>query len=57
MSLVAAGLDFLRFSENGRHARVRHVGFQRDMRSCDCFRGTIGQPEGDRNWADPGWRW
>ena len=34
MRLIAAGLDFLRFAEDGHHPWVRHVCLERDVRSC-----------------------
>ena len=55
VSLVAAGLDFSCFSENGRHASVRHICLNRDVRSCYRFRGRISQTQGHYNWTDP-WR-
>jgi len=54
-SLVAAGLDFLRFTEDGRHARMRHICLNGDVRSRDCSRRRIGQPD-NHNRADPGRR-
>jgi hypothetical protein len=57
MSLIAARSDFLGFPENRRHARVRHVCLQRNMRSGYCSRRRIGQPEGHHNRADPDRFW
>jgi hypothetical protein len=55
VSLVLAGLDFLRLPEHRRHARVRHLSLEGDMRPGDCFGGRISQPEGQHDRTDPGW--
>ena len=54
-SLVAARCNFLRLLERRSHAGMRHVSFQRNMRSCDRSGGRIGQPECDHN--GPGANW
>lgn len=45
MSLVAAGLDFPDFAKDRRHARVRHVRLQRNVRSRNGFSRRIDQPK------------
>jgi hypothetical protein len=56
MSLITAGSDFIRFPENRRHARVRHVCLQRNMRSGYCSRRRITtegrQPRRPTFWRD-----
>ena len=51
--LIAAGRDFRRFSEDGGHTGVRHVTFQRDVRSRDCFRYRIREPQGYDDRTNP----
>ena len=55
VSLVAAGVRFLRIGEPGTHPRVRHVGLDRNLRPGDRFAGGVGQFESDGGGADPGW--
>jgi hypothetical protein len=57
VSLVLAGLDFLRLPEDRRHARVRHFRLEGDMRPGDRFGGRISQPESQHDGTDPGWLW
>jgi hypothetical protein len=43
VSLVAAQFGFFRLSESGTHTRVRHVSFNRYVRSRERFADGIGQ--------------
>jgi hypothetical protein len=54
LSPVAARFYFLHFREYRTHPRVRHVGLNRDARTCNRFAGGIAQLERNRGRANPG---